>query len=57
MKQMGVEMIKALPRHPQTGGRYETFHKTITSILDSVLTEEPHLDVADGLAKAYYIYK
>lgn len=57
MEEMGVKMLRAQPRQPTTGGRFEAFHKTIKCILDSILSEESTLTVEEGLEKACFIYK
>ncbi len=57
MKELGVKLVKAQPRQPTTGGRFEAFHRTIKSILDSVVANEAGIEVLEAVEKSCYIYK
>ena len=54
---MGIRLVHALPRHPQTGGRFEAFGKEIKSKLRAVLAEQPDLLIDDAIAHSVCLYK
>ncbi len=61
MDSLGIKIVRALPRSPETGGRFERMHATLSKNLEMILRQKDkegiHLDLDEALEEALNIYK
>ena len=57
MERNNVKLIRSLPRHPTTGGRFERFHQTLKMKLAATLLEQPGTPLELAVDYALFAYK
>ncbi len=61
MKSLGVKIVRALPRSPQTGGQFERLHGTLSNILHMMMRQADkdghEIGLDEALEEALSIYK
>ncbi len=58
---MKVKIVRALPRSPETGGRFERLNATLTKLLELTLLQKDkdgiNISLDDALEEALFCYK
>ena len=60
MKELGVQIYRASPRSPETGGRFERVNGTLKKMLELLLldsADRPTLTLDEALEEVLYLYK